>query len=215
LVHAFDPGHVLELIEAERATVALGAPTMLIGLLEHPEVARRDLSSLRLVLSGGATVPPDLVQKIEDTLHVTFSTQYGMTECSPLVSQVCLDDALPERTRTVGRPVPQTEVKIADPASGSPVPPMTVGEVCVRGYNVMSGYFDMPEETRAAIHVDGWYHTGDLGTMDSRGYLRIEGRLKDMIIRGGENVYPREIEEVLARYPKVAEAAVVGMPDPK
>jgi fatty-acyl-CoA synthase len=213
-VRAFDPALVLELIETERATVALGAPTMLIALLECPELTTRDLSSLRVVLSGGAPVPPDLVRRIQDTLNVRFSIQYGTTECSPLVSQVRLDDSVTDKTQTVGRPVPQTEVKIADPATGQPVPCGAIGEICVRGYSVMTGYHQMPEQTTAAIDVDGWYHTGDLASMDNRGFLRVQGRLKDMIIRGGENIYPREIEELLLEHPKVAEAAVVGMPDP-
>ncbi len=215
LVHAFDPLLMLELVEAERGTVALGVPTMLVAMLECPDLATRDLSSLRVVLSGGSPVPADLVRRIEETLKVTFSTQYGMTECSPLVSQVRLDDSFTDRAQTVGRPVPQTDVKVADPTTGGAVSCGVIGEVCVRGYCVMTGYFRMPEQTAAAIDGDGWYHTGDLASMDDRGFLRIEGRLKDMIIRGGENIYPREIEELLLQHPKVAEVAVVGVPDPR
>jgi fatty-acyl-CoA synthase len=214
-VVAFDPALMLKLMEDERATVALGVPTMLVGLLERLEVSTYDLSSLRVVLSGGAPVPPDLVRRIEGTLGVKFAIQYGATECSPLVSHVRLDDGFEDKTGTVGRPVPQTEVKVADAASGDPVTRGVIGELCVRGYCVMTGYFRMPDETEAAIDGDGWYHTGDLASMDDRGYLRIEGRLKEMIIRGGENIYPREIEDLLVTHPKVAEAAVVGLPDAK
>ena len=188
-VLAFDPSLMLELIETERATIALGVPTVLIALLEAPELATRDLSSLRVVVSGGAPVPAELVRRIEETLHVSFSIVYGTTE-SRLVSQVRLDDALGDKTDTLGRPVPQTEVKIADVATGDVVPCGVIGELCVRGYCVMTGYFEMPEQTAAAIDLEGWYHTKDLASMDDRGYLRIEGRLSDMIIRGGENIYP-------------------------
>ena len=156
-------------------------------------------------------MPAQLVRRIEETLHVSFSIVYGTTECSPLVSQVRLDDALGDKTDTLGRPVPQTEVKIADVATGDVVPCGMIGELCVRGYCVMTGYFEMPEQTAAAIDPEGWYHTKDLASMDDRGYLRIEGRLSDMIIRGGENIYPREIEDLLFAHPKVGEAVVVGV----
>ncbi len=214
-VHAFDPSLMLDLIESERATVVVAVPTVLIALLEHLDLRERDLSSVRTVLSGGAIVPADLVRRIEDTLNSRFVILYGTTECSPLVAQVRLDDVFGDKTETLGRPVPQTEVKIIDPATGEVVPRETVGELCVRGYCVMAGYFDMPEQTAAAIDSDSWYHTGDLVSMDGRGYLQIEGRLKDMIIRGGENIYPREIEDLLFEHPKVAEAAVLGVPERK
>jgi fatty-acyl-CoA synthase len=213
-VYAFDPTLMLDLMETERATVALGVPTVLIALIECPELPARDLTSLRVVLSGGATVPAELVRRVEDVLRAQFVIVYGTTECSPLVSQVRLDDSFADKTETLGRPVAQTEVKITDPATGALVPCGTVGELCVRGYCVMTGYFEMPEQTAAAIDSDAWYHTGDLASMDERGYLRIEGRLKDMIIRGGENIYPREIEDLLFDHPGVAEVAVVGVPDP-
>jgi len=214
-VFAFDPSLMLELIETERATVTLGVPTVLIALLECPHLASRDLSSLRVVLSGGATVPADLVRRIEETFDVEFSIIYGTTECSPLVSQVRLHDSFTDKTETLGRPIPRTEVKIADPVTAEVLPCGTIGELCVRGYSVMTGYFEMPEQTAAAIDSDTWYHTGDLASMDERGFLRIEGRLKDMIIRGGENIYPREIEDLLFEHPKVAEVAVVGVADAK
>jgi fatty-acyl-CoA synthase len=214
-LYAFDPARMLELMEDERATVALAVPTVLIALLEHPDLPARDLSCLRVVMSGGATVPAELVRRIEDSFGVNFAILYGTTECSPLISQVRLDDSFADKCETLGRPGPQTEVKIAAPGSGDVLPCGTIGELCARGYGVMTGYFDMPEQTAAAIDADGWYHTGDLASMDERGYLRIEGRLKDMIIRGGENIYPREIEDLLFEHPKIAEVAVVGVPDAK
>ncbi|MGQ0573072.1 MAG: AMP-binding protein [Pseudonocardia sp.] len=213
LVLAFDPALVLELAEAERASVLLGVPTMLIALMEHPDLARRDLSALRCAVSGGATVPAELVRRIEERLGVTFSIVYGTTECCPLITQTRLDDSAADRAATLGQPMPQTEVKVCDPVSGDPVAPGEVGELCARGYLVMAGYNAAPEATAAAIDAEGWYHTGDLAAMDERGYLTIEGRLKDMIIRGGENIYPREIEELLFAHPAVAEVAVVGIPD--
>ena len=212
-VYAFDPSLMLELCESEGADVLLGVPTVLLALLESPDLAKRDLSKVRVALSGGATVPAELVRRVEDAFGVKFSIIYGTTECSPLVTQVRLDDDFIDKTETLGRPVGQTEVKIADPATGAVLPCGTVGELCVRGYCVMTGYYNMPERTAEAIDAEGWYHTGDLASMDDRGFLKIEGRLKDMIIRGGENIYPREIEDLLFEHPKIAEVAVVGVPD--
>ncbi len=214
-VLSFDPALVLELIESERATAMLGVPTMLIALMEHPDLARRDLSSLRCTVSGGSTVPADLVRRIEDRLGVVFSIVYGSTECCPIITQTRLDDSLDDRANTLGQPLPQTEVMVADPVTGEALAPGEVGELRARGYLVMDGYNGAPEATAEAIDDEGWYHTGDLASMDERGYCRIEGRLKDMIIRGGENIYPREIEELLFRHPAVAEIAVVGIPDAK
>ena len=186
---------------------------MLIAMLEHPALPRTDLSSLRYMLSGGASVPPELVRRIEQTFGVPMAIIYAQTEASPGITITRLDDTREDRAHTVGRPLPLTEVKIVD-AAGTVVPPGVTGELCTRGYHVMTGYLDAPDATTAAIDPDGWLHTGDLASMDERGYCRIEGRLKDMIIRGGENIYPREIEQVLAEHPAVAEAAVVGVPDP-
>jgi fatty-acyl-CoA synthase len=214
-VVAFDPAFVLELVERERGTALLGVPTMQIAMLEHPDVASRDLSSLRSSVSGGSLVPAELVRRIEATFDVRFCIVYGTTECSPLVTMTRFDDTPDDKAETIGRAMPQTEVKIADPVTGEIVAPGIVGELCARGYMVMHGYFRNPEATAEAIDTDGWYHTGDLASMDERGYCRIEGRLKDMIIRGGENIYPREIEDVLFAHPKVAEVAVVGIPDRK
>ncbi len=212
-VIAFDPGFVLELIERERGTALLGVPTMQIALLEHPDLASRDLSSLRSSVSGGSLVPADLVRRIESSFGVQFCIVYGTTECSPLVTMTRFDDTPEDKAETIGRAMPQTEVKIADPITGELVAPGVVGELCARGYMVMRGYFENEPATAEAIDADGWYHTGDLASMDARGYCRIEGRLKDMIIRGGENIYPREIEDVLFAHPSVADVAVVGIPD--
>ena len=174
---------------------------MLIALTEDPGFDTRDLSSVRAALSGGAVVAPDLVKRIEDRLGVRFSIIYGQTESSPVITQGRLDDSFDDRATTIGRPLPQTEVRIVDPDTGETVPCGVVGELCTRGYLVMHGYYEMPEATAAAIDDDGWLHTGDLASMDDRGYCRIEGRLKDMIIRGGENIFPREIEERLFTHP--------------
>ena len=212
-VLAFDPGLMLELVEAERGTVFLSVPTMIIAMLGHPDLARRDLSSLRAAVSGGAPVPAALVPQVEERLGVRFSIVFGTTQCSPLLTQVRLDDSAQDRAETLGQPVPQTEVKVADPPTSEVLPVGQVGELCSRGYMVMRGYHEAPEATAAAIDADGWYHTGDLASVDERGYLRIEGRVKDMIIRSGGNIYPREIEDVLFAHPAVAEAAVIGVPD--
>jgi fatty-acyl-CoA synthase len=212
-VLAFDPALVLELVETERGDVMGGVPTMLIAMMEHPDFATRDVSSLRAVLSGGSTVPADLVRRIERGMGIRFGIVFGQTEASPVITQTRLDDAPEDKAETIGQPLPQTDVKIVDPDTGDTVPTGAVGELCARGYLLMLGYFEMPEATAAAVDADGWLHTGDLCSMDERGYFRVEGRLKDMIIRGGENVYPREIEELLFTHPAVAEVAVVGVPD--
>jgi fatty-acyl-CoA synthase len=212
-VLAFDPALVLELQETETGVAFIGVPTMMIAMLEHHDLERRDLSSLRVAVSGGSPVPAGLVRRVEDRLGIRFSIVFGTTECSPLLTQVRLGDCAQDRAETLGRPVPQTEIQISDPATGQVVPVGQVGELCARGYMVMHGYHGAPEATAAAIDADGWYHSGDLASIDARGYLRIEGRVKEMIIRGGENIYPREIEDALFAHPSVAEAAVVGIPD--
>jgi len=163
-------------------------------------------------VSGGSPVPAGLVRRVEERLGVRFSIVFGTTECSPLITQVRLDDSAPDRAETLGTALPQTEIMIAGP-DGAPVPVGQPGELCARGYAVMGGYHDAPQATAAAIDAEGWYHTGDLASLDRRGYLRIEGRIRDMIIRGGENIYPREIEDVLFGHPAIAEAVVVGVPD--
>ena len=213
LVQQFEPGLVLELMETYRATSMLGVPTMLIAMIEHPDFARRDLSAVRAICSGGATVPAALVKRLEDALGAPFTIVFGQTECSPVASMTRAEDSLEDKAETLGGPMPGVEVKIIDPESGKTVPVNTLGEYCTRGYHVMHGYFEMEEATARTIDSGGWLHSGDLCTMDERGYCRVEGRLKDMIIRGGENIYPREIEELLFKHPAVAEVAVVGLPD--
>jgi len=209
----FDPGLMLELIEKHRGTVIGGVPTMLTALLAHPSRAGRDLSCLRLALAGGATVPPELIRQVEAAFGILFTLTFGQTESHCSITMTRPDDAPADRAETLGRPLPQTEVKIADVMTGQTVPYGSVGEICTRGYLVMDGYLGDADATAAAVDRDGWLHTGDLGTMDERGYCRIAGRIKEMIIRGGENIYPREIEAVLLAHPGVAEVAVVGVPD--
>jgi fatty-acyl-CoA synthase len=211
----FEPGQLLDLVEREKATHLLGVPTMLLACMQHPSFSQRNLSSLRAVMSGGASVPAELVREIEAKLGVKFSIIYGQTESSPVITMARLDDSPEDKAETIGQALPHTDVKIIDPASGEIVPVGVTGELCTRGYLVMTGYFENPEATAKAIDEDGWLHTGDLATMDSRGYFRIKGRLKEMVIRGGENLFPVEIEGVLHEHPDVADVAVVGVPDPK
>jgi fatty-acyl-CoA synthase len=213
LVERFDPGLVLELLETYAVNATLGVPTMYIALLEHPSFDSTDLSALRVVSAGGALVPESLVRSFQERAGVSFTIMYGQTECSPTALMNHTSDTVADKAGTIGTAMPNTEVKIADPVTGETLPVGGVGELCTRGYHVMLGYLDMPEQTAEAIDADGWLHTGDLAAMDERGYCTIEGRLKDMIIRGGENIYPREIEELLCAHPSVAEVAVVGLPD--
>jgi acyl-CoA synthetase (AMP-forming)/AMP-acid ligase II len=213
LLPFFDPGLVLELIEAERAEVLLGVPTMLIGILDHPRFTTTDVSSVRCVVSGGAVVSPALARRVEAAFDAPLSIMFAQTEASPVITETAPDDEPADRATTLGRPLQHTEVKIVDVAGGATVAPDVVGELCTRGYHVMTGYFDDPEATAATIDAEGWLHTGDLASMDARGYCRIAGRLKDMIIRGGENIYPREIEQVLFEHEDVADVAVLGVPD--
>lgn len=213
LMPHFDPALQLALIGEERSVLFVGVPTMLLALLGHADLPRTDFSSVRFALSGGATVAPELVRRVESTLGVPMSIIYAQTEASPGITMTRLDDDPHDRAETLGRALPCIEVRIVDPMSGTPVDAGVVGELCTRGYHVMTGYFDAPIPTAAAIDADGWLHTGDLASSDDRGYYRIEGRLKDMIIRGGENVFPREIEQVLLDHPAVADVAVLGVPD--
>jgi fatty-acyl-CoA synthase len=215
LVESFDPALVLELIETYRCDGMATVPTMLVSMLEHPKFASTDLSSLQHLSSGGSTVPAPLVNTFQERLGATFTVLFGQTECSPMATMTSPTDSIADKAGTIGRPMPNTEVKIADPVTGETVPIGAVGELCTRGYHVMHGYFENPAATAAAVDADGWLHTGDLCSMDDRGYIRIEGRLKDMIIRGGENIYPRELEELLFAHPKVGEVAIVGIPDDK
>ena len=210
---AFDAGLLLGMAERERASHLTGVPTMLIAMLQHPSFGTRDLSSVRVVPTGGAMVPPELVRAVETRIGAKVSIVFGQTEASPMITQVPPDASEDDKARTVGLPLPQIEVKIIDPANGAILPVGVVGEFCARGYMVMRGYHGMPSQTAEAIDSEGWLHTGDLATMDARGYCRIAGRLKDMVIRGGENLFPAEIEAVLHEHPAIVEAAVVGVAD--
>jgi acyl-CoA synthetase (AMP-forming)/AMP-acid ligase II len=187
---------------------------MLIACLDHPRFVGTDVSSIRLVCTGGAVVTPALVRRVEAAFEAPVSIVFAQTEASPVITQTAPDDDPADRATTLGRPLAQTEVKIVDVTTGATVVPDVVGELCTRGYHVMTGYFDDAAATAAAVDADGWLHTGDLATMDARGYCQIGGRLKDMIIRGGENIYPREIEQVLFEHEDVADVAVLGVPDP-
>jgi acyl-CoA synthetase (AMP-forming)/AMP-acid ligase II len=213
LMPRFSPALQLQLIETYRATILCGVPTMLMALMGHADLAKRDVSSLRRVLSGGAVSPPALVRQVEAALGVTYSISFAQTEASCSITMATAADAAADRAETLGRPLPHTEARIADLRTGETAGCGEIGEICARGYLVMEGYLDAPEATAAAIDAGGWLHTGDLGSMDERGYLRIAGRLKEMIIRGGENIYPREIEEMLIAHPDVADASVLGIPD--
>ena len=213
LVEAYDPALVLALTHEHRAHVMVGVPTMLIANLEHADFERTDFSRLAGICCGGATVPPELVRRLEERTGAPFTIVYGQTECSPVATMTFPDDSIDDKAHTIGRALAHVEMKVADPLDGRPLPRGERGELCTRGFHVMLGYFEMPEATAAAIDADGWLHTGDLGRMDARGFCTIEGRLKDMIIRGGENIYPREIEDLLFRHPAVAEVAVLGLPD--
>jgi len=215
LVEAFEPGLVLELFDTYKGNAMVGVPTMLIAMMEHPGFGGTDLSQVQGICSGGSTVPAALVRRFEDQLGAPFTIVFGQTECSPVATMTRPDDSVEDKAGTIGMPLPHVEVKIIDPVSGETLPVGRIGEFCTRGYHVMHGYFENPEATAAAIDADGWLHTGDLCAMDARGYCTVEGRLKDMIIRGGENIYPRELEELLFRHPMVAEVAVVGLPDDK
>jgi fatty-acyl-CoA synthase len=210
----FDAGKTLEAVEAERATALLGSPTMFIAQLGHPEFNRFDLTSLRTGGMGGAPCPIEVMRRVVEEMHCPeMMVIYGQTESSPLISMSRSDDDLEKRVETIGHATSSIEVKIISPATGETVPVGTQGELCTRGYHVMKGYDEEPEATRKTIDAEGWLHTGDLATMRPDGYLRITGRAKDMIIRGGENIYPREVEEFLYSHPKVMDVQVVGLPN--
>jgi fatty-acyl-CoA synthase len=208
----FDPVETLSAVQAERCTALHGVPTMFIAELDHPEFSRFDLSTLRTGIMAGAPCPIEVMRRVQSLMHMREVTiAYGMTETSPVSFQSATDDPLDKRVTTVGRVLPHLEVRIVD-TQGQTVPIGETGELCTRGYSVMQGYWDEPERTADTIQ-DGWMHTGDLATMDAEGYCNIVGRLKDMVIRGGENIYPREIEEFLFRHPKIAAVQVFGVPD--
>ncbi len=212
----FDPLAVLETVQAERCTGLHGVPTMFIAELDHPRFAEFDLSTLRTGIMAGSPCPIEVMKRVQADMHMAEVTiAYGMTETSPVSCQSDADTPLEKRVSTVGRVQPHLEVKIIDPESGAVVARGERGELCTRGYSVMHGYWGDVEKTREAIDAEGWMHTGDLATMDAEGYVNIVGRIKDMVIRGGENLYPREIEEFLYRHPQVQDVQVVGVPDEK
>jgi fatty-acyl-CoA synthase len=213
LMPGFDARLMLELIETYRGTITQVVPTMLTALLSHPDFAKRDTSSMRSLMSGASFVPAQLVTRAKEAFCCPFSIVFGQTELHGVISQTGLDDSAEDQSRTIGRPLPLVDVKITDPESGATVPLGTTGEICARGYQTMLEYFGQPAQTARTLSRDGWLRTGDLASMDNRGYLTITGRLKDMIIRGGENIYPREIEDVLSSHPGVAAVAVVGVPN--
>jgi fatty-acyl-CoA synthase len=210
----FDPLAVLQAVQAERCTALHGVPTMFIAELEQARFAEFDLSSLRTGIMAGAPCPPALMRRVIGDMHCPeILIGYGETEASPLTHLTAREDSVERRTETVGTNLPHQEVKVTDVQTGATVPVGVVGEICFRGHHVMRGYYGDPEATRKAIDAQGWLHSGDLGTMDGDGYVRITGRLKDMIIRGGEKIFPAEIEEFLFAHPKVAQVAVFGVPD--
>lgn len=215
LAPMFDPATIAKVIERERTDFILGVPTMLVGLIDEVERSGRDVSSVKRIMSGGAMVAPELCRKAQAVLGAPIQIVYGQTETSPVITQAWFEDSLEDLTQTIGQPCPYVDVSIRNPATNSVTPIGEQGEICCRGYLVMIGYNDNPEATAAAIDKEGWLHTGDLGRMDARGYLKITGRVKEMIIRGGENLFPAEIENAMLEHEAIAEVAVVGVPDEK
>ncbi|QNK69643.1 AMP-binding protein [Variovorax sp. PAMC26660] len=212
----FDPLTVLETVQAEKCTGLHGVPTMFIAELDHPRFKEFDLSTLRTGIMAGSPCPTEVMKRVVDQMHLSEITiAYGMTETSPVSCQSSTDTPLDKRVSTVGTVQPHLEVKIIDPETGAVMPTGQSGELCTRGYSVMHGYWEDEPRTREAIDAEHWMHTGDLATMDAEGYVNIVGRIKDLVIRGGENIYPREIEEFLYRHPKVQDVQVVGLPDRK
>ena len=213
---AFDPVAVMETVEKERCTSLYGVPTMFIGELDHPRFKDFDFSTLRTGIMAGSPCPVEVMKKVQTVMHIPEMTiAYGMTETSPVSTQCATDDPLERRVSTVGKVHPHVEIKIVDPLSGNIVARGDTGELCSRGYIVMRGYWNNEEATRQAVDAARWMHTGDLATMDDDGYVNIVGRIKDMIIRGGENIYPREVEEFLYTHPDVADVQVIGVPSEK
>ncbi len=216
ILEGFNPVHVMSAVDQEKCTALYGVPTMFLAVLEHRLFDKFDFSSLRTGIMAGSVCPTHLMRQVVDKLNMREVTIcYGLTEASPVITQTTPDDSFERRTQTVGRHMPGIDVKIVDPDTDEECPPGMPGEVMCRGYNVMKGYYNMPEATEKAITPDGWLHTGDIGIMDEEGYLVITGRMKDMIIRGGENIYPREIEEFLYGMESVQDVQVVGVPSRK
>jgi len=213
---SFDPVATLEAVQAERCTSLYGVPTMFIAELAVPDFGRFDLSSLRTGIMAGSPCPVEVMKQVIDRMGMSeVSICYGMTETSPVSTQTRVDDSIERRVATVGRAGPHIEIKVIDPATGRAVPRGTPGELCTRGYSVMLGYWRQPDKTAEVIDAARWMHTGDLAVMDDDGYLSITGRIKDMVIRGGENIYPREVEEFLYTHPDILDAQVIGVPDAK
>jgi fatty-acyl-CoA synthase len=211
---SFEPEATLRACAQERCTSLYGVPTMFIAELDHPSFAEFDLSSLRTGIMAGSPCPVEVMKRVIERMHMSeVGIAYGMTETSPVSTQTAVDDPIEKRVGTVGRVGPHLEVKVIDPESGATVARGEPGELCTRGYSVMLGYWEDPERTAEAIDRDHWMHTGDLATMDDDGYLEIVGRIKDLVIRGGENVYPREVEEFLYTHPQIADVQVIGVPD--
>jgi fatty-acyl-CoA synthase len=213
-LESFDPNRVLQYIERERCTTLYGVPTMFIAELEQLDFHNFDMSSLRTGIMAGALCPEPLMRKVMERMHLTeLAIAYGLTEASPGITLTPRRDSIELRTQTVGIPLPEVEVKIIDPATGEECARGKAGELCCRGYNVMKGYYNNPKATAEALDSDGWLHTGDQATMDSQDYVRITGRIKDLIIRGGENISPKEIEDLLRANPKIVDVYVYGIPD--
>ncbi|HVT34907.1 MAG TPA: AMP-binding protein, partial [Nevskiaceae bacterium] len=212
----FDPLATLQTVQAERCTSLYGVPTMFIAELEHPEFAKFDLSSLRTGIMAGSPCPVEVMKKVTTLMNMKEVTiGYGMTETSPISTQSAADEPFEQRVSTVGRVHPHVEIKIVNPETGAVVPRGEAGEFCTRGYSVMLGYWNNPEATNKSIDSGRWMHTGDLATMDEQGYVKITGRIKDMIIRGGENIFPREVEEFLYTHPCILDVQVIGVPSEK
>jgi fatty-acyl-CoA synthase len=216
MIELFDPVMVLAAVQKEKCTALYGVPTMFIAEFSHPMFDMFDLSTLRTGIMAGSPCPIEAMKKVVKDMHMTEITSvYGLTEGSPGFTQTSVDDPLEKRVETVGKPLPNCEVKIVDPVTGETLGPNNTGEICCKGYNVMKGYYKMPEKTQEVIDEEGWLHSGDLATCDEEGYYSIVGRIKDMIIRGGENIYPREIEEFIHTMDGVRDVQVVGIPDEK
>jgi len=215
LAPEFKPELILSLFEKEKGTIALLVPTMLEMILAFPGREKYDLSSWKNVMSGASMVEEQLCNRIYKELGCGVSILFGQTEMHGVVSATHREDSVEDQSSTLGQPMPHCEIKVVDPDTGKVVPVGEQGEFCYRGYQTMSEYFNMPQDTEEAIEPDGWFHSGDLGTMDHRGFLRLTGRLKEMIIRGGENIYPREVEQLILEHPKVKDVAVIGVPNQK
>jgi fatty-acyl-CoA synthase len=212
----FKPEESLAAIEAEGATAVYGVPTMFIAMLDDLSRKARILTALRTGVMAGSPCPLEIMQRVAREMGAREITiAYGLTEASPVITQTRADDPIDLRVKTVGRPLPGFEVRLVDPATGRVIGDDLQGELCARGHGVMLGYYNMPEQTASAIDAEGWLHSGDLATRMPNGYYRITGRIKDMVIRGGENIYPREIEEFFYTHPAIQDVSVVGVPDPK